>query len=149
LTEQEKRVGGVGVVRVGNLEITVTPLKQWEERALSRQLRKAAREECSDYFTRCAGLLKAMQSQPAAYLEAVRELTRLSATGPTVSEDQFWEYRDSPAGVARELFARGKTATPGLDLAALSAVITEANVDEVLEQLRAAVEGGDPKPSTP
>lgn len=149
MTEQEKRTGGVGVVVVGTLEITVTPLTLAEERALGRQLRKAAKSETTDYFTRCAGLLKAMQAQPAAYLEAVREITRLTATGPSVSEDQFFEYRESPAGVARELFARGKKATQGLDLAGLSAVITDENVDAVIDQMRAVTDGPPPNAATP
>lgn len=145
----DKTVGGVGVVRVGNLEITITPLTMVEERALRRQLRKAAEEEATDYFTRCAAMLAAMKSQPAAYMEAVREITRLTATGLKVSDEQFFEFRDSPAGVARELFARGKKATPGLDADGLAAIITKANVDDVIDQMEKAVKGDDPNHSTP
>lgn len=148
---QEKTVGGVGVVRVATLEITVTPLTMTEERALRRQLIAAAAAEATDYFTRCARLLAAMKAVPGAYLEAVREITRLTATGPALSDEQFFEYRESPAGVAKELFARGKKATPGLTPDALAAVITVVNVDDVLEQMgaAAAVEGDGPNVSTP
>ena len=142
-------MGGCGVVRVGPLEVTVTPLTLSEERRLGRKLRRAAAEQSADYFTRCAKLLEAMRPQPAAYLEAVREITRLAATGPTVSDDLFFEFRESPAGAAIELYERGRKATPGLDLAALRAVVTDDNADEVLDQMRAAFEGGDPNAATP
>jgi hypothetical protein len=149
MSAADRIVGGTGVVRVGPLEVTVTPLTMNEERALRRQLRAAAEAAATDHFTRCAKLLAAMRSQPAAYAEAVREIVRLTATGPAVSDEQFFEYRNSPAGVARELFARGKRATPGLDADGLAAVITDANVDDVIEQLTAVIEAGDPNPSTP
>jgi hypothetical protein len=145
----DKIVGGVGVVRVGNLEITITPLTMVGERSLGRQLRAAAEAAASDYFTRCAKLLAAMKGQPAAYKFAVERIVDNTCLGPKVSEDQFWEYRDSPAGAARELFARGKKATPGLDLASLAAIITDENVDDVIEQMKQVVKGDDPNPSTP
>ncbi|HEY1191307.1 MAG TPA: hypothetical protein VGE74_26975, partial [Gemmata sp.] len=118
------------------------------ERALRRALLKAAEEHTGDYFTRCGKLLKAMQAVPAAYLEAVREITRLTATGPAVSEEQFFEFRQSPAGVALELFHRGRKATPGLTADGLASIITDANVDEVFEQLQAVLRGdaADPNP---
>lgn len=138
----ENLVGGTGVVQVGELLITVTPLSQGEEVALRRRIRKAAEVASSDYFTRCARLLKAMEKQPGAYLEAVREITRLTATGPTVSDDQVYEFRESVAGVAMELFTRGSKATSGLTLEGLQSCITDANVDDVLEQLGKAMGSG-------
>lgn len=149
MTQSDSIVGGCGVVHVGTLVVTITPLTMIEERALRRQLRSAAEKEATDYFTRCSRVLDAMRGQPAAYMEAVREITRIAATGPKLSDDQFFEFRTSPAGVARELFARGKRATPGLAADGLAAVITDANVDDVFAQMMAVVETGDPNPSTP
>lgn len=139
-------VGVTGIVRIGTLEITVTPMSKVEERSLRRQLRAAAEATATDYFTRCARLLDAMKAQPAAYTEAVREITRLTATGPKVSEEQLLEYRVSPAGVARELFVRGRTATPGLTAEGLAAIITEANVEDVAGQMWDIVSGGTESP---
>lgn len=144
MSQHDKLVGGVGVVRVGDLEITVTPLAMVEERALRRLLLDRAAASATDYYTRCAKLLAAMKSQPVAYVEAVREITRLTALGPAVSEAQFDEYRDSPAGVAAELFARGRKATPGLTADGLAAAVTAANADDVADQMRRAVEGDGP-----
>lgn len=144
---QQPVTGPVGTVRVGELLVTVAPLTMTEERGVRRALLKAAEAHAGDHFTRCAKLLKAMQSVPAAYLEAVREITRLAATGPAVSDEQFFEFRQSPAGVALELFHRGHKATPGLAQAALAAVVTDANVDDVYEQLQAVLSG--PNDRTP
>lgn len=143
----EQSTGAVGMIRIDALEITITPLKQSEERALRRRLLKEAAEAAGDYFTRCAKLLAAMRSQPGAYLKAIETITTLTATGPTVSEDQLYEYRESPAGVALELYVRGKKATPGLELAGLRAIVTDANVDELIESLREVLEGAAPKNS--
>lgn len=138
--------GPVGVVRVGDMLVTLTPLTMIEERALRRGLVKAAEASVGNYFTRCAKLLKAMEAAPGAYLEAVREITRLTATGPTVSDEHFFEFRNSPAGVALELFRRGLKATPGLTAEGLAAAITEANVDDVLAQMRDILEGNAQTP---
>ena len=140
----EAAAGGVGVVRVGDLLVTVTPLTLVEERALARLLRAEAEKHSADYFTRCAKLLQAMKAQPAAYLEAVREIVRLTATGPAVSDEQFVEFRASPAGLAHELYARGKKATPGLTREGLAAVVTDANCDDVGGQMVAVIEAGLP-----
>lgn len=148
MAEPTPASGAVGSVRIeGGLLIVVTPLTMTEERALRRLLIKAAEEHTGDYFTRCAKLLKAMQAVPGAYLEAIREITRLTATGPAVSDEHFFEFRNSPTGVALELFYRGRKATPGLDQAALAAIITDVNVDDVGEQLRAVLSG--PNEQTP
>ena len=140
--------GPVGVVAVGDLKITVTPLGMAGERALDRLLAKGAEESAADHFSkpRMKKLLGAMQGTPA-YSEAVREITR-QTIGP-VSAAQIGEYRDSPAGVALELFHRGRKATEGLTLAGLVAVITEANVDDVLMQLDALWAAARPNPATP
>lgn len=141
MSQIDAMAGGTGVVRVGALEVTVTPLTIAEERALDRSLSRAAKD-AADPFAACAKFLDSLKPHPAAYLEAVRELTRLAASpGPT--PEQFFEFRQSPAGVARELFLRGRKATPGLTAEGLAAVVTMANVDDVLDQLRAITDQPD------
>ncbi|VTT99005.1 unnamed protein product [Gemmataceae bacterium] len=140
---------GTGTVLVGSLEITVTPMSKVEERSLRRQLLAGAERDATDYFTRCSRLLDAMRGQPAAHTEAVREIVRLTALGPKVPEEQLLEYRASPAGVAQELFLRGKKATPGLTLDGLAAVVTGANVEEVAGQMWDIVSGEGGGPAAP
>lgn len=132
------------IIRVGELEVVTAPLSQAEWAALRRQLRAEA-EKAGDYFTRSAKTLAAMKRlDPDAYRLAVQRIAELAASGPAVSDEQVYEYRESPSGVALELFVRGRKATTGLTRAALEAVITTENVDDILDQL-SRVEGGDPK----
>ena len=144
---QQPATGPVGVVAVGDLKIALTPLGMAGERALDRLLAKGA-EESADHFgkPRVRKLLAAMQGTPAAYAEAVREITR-QAIAP-VSASQVNQFRDSPAGVALELYHRGRKATDGLTLDGLAAVVTDANVDDVLAQLDALWEAARPNPAT-
>jgi hypothetical protein len=146
-TQEQMLVGGVGVVRVGDLEVTVAPLPLSAESVLDRRLRRGAQERHGDYYTRCRAMLDAMADYPGDRLEAVREITRMTASGAAVSAAAVVDFRLSPEGVALELYARGRGATPGLTLEGLKAIITEANVDEVAGQLHAAIEAGDPKPT--
>ncbi len=141
--------GAVGVVTVGELQVTVTPLTMIEERALRRVMEKEALTAATDYYTRSVKLLDAMRSNPFAYEIAIKQLVTLTATGPKLSDEQFYEFRTSPAGVAIELWHRGRKATPGLTLAGLQAVITEANADSVTFQLETIAESAGPKPATP
>lgn len=142
-------VGATGIVTIGNLQITVTPLTMTEERALRRVLLKSAEQAATDYYTRCARLLDAMRTNPLAYTAAINKIVELTATGPKVSDEQFYEFRTSPEGVRIELFHRGRKATQGLTLDGLSAIITEANVDDVIGQLDEIAESANPKAATP
>ena len=141
--------GPVGVVAVGDLRVTLTPLGIAGERALDRLLAKGAEGAAADPFTapRVRRLLAAMREEPFAYAEAVREITR--QTLAPVTAVQVAEYRESPAGVAAELYHRGRRATDGLTPEGLAAVVTEANVDDVLLQLEALWEAARPNPAAP
>lgn len=149
MSQQENTVGGVGVVDVAGVQVTIAPLSQKEERLLWRRLRKGAEQDQSStsLFERPAvkRLLTSLQSVPAAYVESIRELTRLAAAADEVTETRLFAFRGSPAGVALELFERGRKATPGLDLAGLQALITDINADDVFEEMMAIVEAGLPK----
>lgn len=136
-------VGAVGIVRVGDLEITVTPLSQAEEMALDRTLNRGAEVAAGDYYTRCKGILDATKDNPADRLEILREIARISIRREPLSVAEVYAFRESPEGVAVELFHRGRKATPGLTLQGLRTVITEVNCDEVGVGLMELLTGGD------
>lgn len=148
-TQEERLVGGVGAVRVGDLEITLTPLSQSEETLLRRRLRLASAEHAADNYTRCRDVLDAAKDSPADRSEMLREIARL-----TVSEGKgklpldgaaLFDFRLGPHFLPVELFARAKKATPGLTLEGLRAVVTEANADEVAARMLEVIAAGDPK----
>lgn len=150
----ESTVGGAGVVRIGNLLLTLTPLSLAEETALERLLRRSAAEAAGDNYTRCAAILAAMN--PTDRAEAVREIARrtMNAGDPRglgpVDQTAYVEFRFGPQGLPLELLHRARKATPGLDLAGLRACITEANADDVAAQLLDVLEGtSEKKASTP
>lgn len=150
MSQHDTLVGGVGTVRVGDLEITITPLSQAEETLLDRRLMKAGADLAGDNYTRCAGVLKAAEANPADRLEMVKEIARVTigqgdkeGKAP-LSGSAFFEFRFGPDGLPIELLARGKRATPGLTLEGLRAVVTAANADEVAGQLIRVIEQKGP-----
>jgi len=145
MSQAEEKVGAVGLIRVAELEITVTPLEQFEELALDRELRKATEAEAGDHYTRCRPLLDAMPAGDR--LEAVREIVRLSATKAPLSEVAIFDFRCTPAGLAIELWWRGRKATPGLTREGLAAVITDENADRVAAGMFELLKGGPDKKS--
>ena len=148
MDQDKKQVGeAIGLVRIDAVEVTVTPLSQAEERSLDRALQRAAEADAGDHYTRCKPELDALKDSPADRIEFLREIARLSAKREPLSLAAMIAFRDSPAGVAIELYHRGRRATPGLTLAALRAVVTDVNVDEVASALLDLIEGGDPKPT--
>ena len=158
MSEIENATGGVGVVHVGDMLVTVAPLSTLDEKKLWKTFRaaaiKRAKEETSSLFDgpNVKRLLQSMAAaSPQAYLESVRELTRIAADRDRavakgeIGEDEVFGFRASPQGVAIELFERGKASTPGLVLESLKAVITDANLDDVGTELYALIEAGRPK----
>jgi hypothetical protein len=152
MSEKQKLSGKVGDVLVGTLRVTIGPLSQAEETTLDKLLRKAAEAEAGDHYTRVKPMLAAAKDYPADRLEIIREATRNGVAKAKLGQAAFWEYRTSPAGTATELYHRGRKYTEELKEDALAAVITEANVDEVSEQLFAILNPDgdeDPKAATP
>jgi hypothetical protein len=145
MNQSESHVGAVGLVRVGELEITVGPLSQAEELALDRELRKSAEAAAGDHYTRCKTLLDAAKDSPADRVEMLREIVRLTATKAGLSAAAMHDYRTGAAGVAIELYHRGRKHTPGLDRKGLAAVITEVNADAVAAALFELLVGDDTK----
>jgi hypothetical protein len=139
-------VGGVGEVAVGPLLVTVTPLSQGDELRLSRQLRAEAERLAGDGWTRCRAMLEAMTEAGAHAdrMHAVAELVRSAKRKEPLSDEAVFDYRSSAAGVALELFARGKAATPGLTLDGLRAAVTEANAPDVFAAMMEVIQGGEP-----
>ncbi len=126
-------VGQTGTIDVAGLALTVTPLSIAEEAALYDRFKRAAENP----YQRIAGMLAAAAPEDRA--EMVREAVRLheayGGAGPAAVE----EYRRTPAGVAAELHARCKKATPGLTEAGLAAVVTAANAGEAFAALQAVI----------
>jgi hypothetical protein len=144
MSQAEDTVGAVGEIRIDTLVITITPLSQAEELSLDRALRRGAEAAAGDHYTRCKPLLEAMRESPGDRLEAIREITRLTATRAPLSPAAFFEFRTSKDGLPIEIYARGKKATPGLDQKSLAAIITEENADRIAAALLDLLEGGDP-----
>lgn len=144
--QDRKLVGGVGEVAVGSLSISITPLSQGDELRLRRQLRAAAESLAGDGWTRCKPILEAMTKSGAHgdRAIAVAELVRSAKRVEPLSEEAVFDFRTSAEGVALELFARGKAATPGLSLDGLRSVITEANAPDVFAALLDIIDGGEP-----
>lgn len=146
MSQSEKQVGAIGLVRVGSLEITITPLSQADEMAFDRELRAAAGKAAGDYFTRCKPELDAMAAAGATgdRVEFLREIARMAGRKESLSAVALWDFQNSAAGLPIELWWRGRKATPGLDRAGLAAVITDANADEIAAGLRELLKGDDP-----
>lgn len=142
MSQDAKLVGAVGLIRIGELEITITPLSQAHELALDRQLRKGTEAALGDYYSRCRAELDAMREYPGDRLELLREIARMAVRKEPPSAVAVFDYRCSPAGLALELFSRGKRATPGLTLANLEAIITDINADEIAAALHELIAGG-------
>jgi hypothetical protein len=154
MSEHAKLVGGVGVVLVGALEITVTPLSAKEEKILDRQLAKAAEALSEDPYTAARKTLKAAESNPADRLVLLQEIAAAATRKQFLTVGEFNEYRMSSAGVALELFTRGKKATPGLVQKELAALVTEFNAEDIYDEMKTIItskgeEGGDEKKATP
>lgn len=151
MSQDQQLIGAVGLIRVAGLEITITPLSEAEELALDRELRRAAEAAAGDHYTRCKPELDAMQKAGATgdRIEFLRELARMSARREPLSDAAMFDFRNSPAGLVIELHARGRKATPGLERAALAAVITAAVADDVAIALMDLIRGGPDKKSRP
>lgn len=145
MSQAEKLVGATGLIRVAGLEITIVPLTTAEELALDRELRKGAAAASADVYTRCRPELDALKEYPADRVEFLRELARIAARREGPSPTAIFEHQTSAAGVALELFSRGRKATPGLTLAAIEAVVTPVNAAEVFCAIQELLKGPDEK----
>lgn len=142
MSQSQNLRGATGLIRVAGLEVTVTPLSQSEEIALDRALRRGV----GDVYTLAQPELDALKAHPADRLEFLRELARLAVRREPPSPVALYDFRCSPKGVALELWFRGRRATTGLTLAALEAVITEVNADEVAAGIQNLLDGADGPP---
>lgn len=136
---------GYGVVVVEGFEIAIAPITQAEERSLNRQLEAAALKQIKDPYTNAAATLAAAKKHDReAWLELLERIALIASKPPRLSQGEFLEYLAGPDGVARDLFSRGKKATPKLDLEHLRTIITAANVDDIATQLADVLQGKAP-----
>ncbi len=145
MSQADKLVGAIGLIRIDALEITVAPIPDADELALDRALRAAADKAAGDYVTRCHAELDALKSEPALRVEFVRELARMAGRKDSLSGVAMHDFRCSKDGLPIELFFRGRANTPGLTLAGLQAIITEVNADQIAAAMFKLFEGDDKK----
>jgi hypothetical protein len=136
---QAKVSGGVGVVVVATLEISIGPLSMTEEKLLNRRLQIAATAALEDPYTNAKKTLKAAEDNPLHLRILLAEIATIATRKPFLSVQDFDDYRQSPAGVAAELFARGKRLTPGLKETELATIVTAFNAEDVHESMMAII----------
>jgi hypothetical protein len=131
----EQLVGASGDVVIGPLTLVVQELPVAGEVALLKRLRLLAKAALGpgSFYAAAQPTLKWLADQGlhadrAAVLESV---ARLIATKAAVSDDAADEFRQTPDGVAEELYFRTRRTHPEATLAELRAVVNEANAVEV------------------
>ena len=142
-------VGAGGPVAVGPVAFHVLPLTVREEAGLLARLRRRAKEAMGpgSYYTNAQPTLAWLAANGLHADRAVllAEVARLVATAAPVSDDAAYDYRQTPDGVAEELFVRTRQTHPAATLEELKAVVTDFNAADVFHQMLAAVSG--PKPA--
>lgn len=93
------------------------------------------------YFANMKPALDWMQAQgmSAAYAQAVSDLTRLTATKTMPGFDAVLEYRQTPDGLATELFLRTRKTHPDLAEALIRTQLNAAVVADVVAELEAGL----------
>jgi len=132
--------GPTGIVLIegdgATLEITITPLTQGEERALFRANEAAAKKLLNDPYTNAAKALTAAKAHDReAWLELLERIAAIASKPIRLSQGEYNDYLGTPDGVARDLFARGRRATPELKFEELRTAITLQNVDNIIDQI--------------
>jgi hypothetical protein len=93
------------------------------------------------YFANMKPALDWMQSQgmTAAYSQAVSDLTRLTATKTMPGFEATMEFRQTPEGLACELFLRTRKTHPDLAEQLIRSQLNAATVTDVYEALEAGL----------
>lgn len=147
-----QQAGAGGTVRLrgdgAELAIYVEPLPFRLEVALADDLRRLAKRQVGDFVRAVEPVLDRLAKvktpeaaaragvvlQTAAAMEARQELP---------GDDAVESARRTPAGVALELWHRGRRAQPTLVLRELEAAVTEANAADLHLQIREALGSAD------
>ena len=135
-----------GVVRIGAVELGLTPLTPAETRALRKRMRAQAVAAAPDPYTLAAPTLKRMREagDADAWREAVARVAEIAAS-PRHDPDPEWFT--TPEACAVQLHAYSRRCSPGVTLDAIRAIVTEYNADDLFAQMAAALL--PPAPATP
>jgi hypothetical protein len=132
-----------GVVKVGPLEFVAEELSIEGEAGILAHLRKRAKESLGpgSFWANALPALDWLRekNRPVEAAALTAETARLVATNAPVTDDQLWDYRETPDGVADELFLRTRRTHPNATRAEMRAGINEANALEVRLQMVEAV----------
>ncbi len=139
------QLGRAGVVPVADRLFTVTELPGEAEVGLLAQLRLKAREAFGplSFFRDALPVVDALKAagrhDEAAGLQAQAGQLVLSRSG--ASTDAAYDFRQTPDGVALELFWRTRATHPEVAREQFRAVVTEANALAVHHLILRALEG--------
>lgn len=124
-----------GVVTIAGRDFVIQKLSTNGEMSLFDVLAAAAKKESGPggYLARSSELLdwlkKNNRGQELAV--AVNKLVEMDALGVSLSQDAVADFRQTPKGVALEMFHRTRAAHKDVSLADFQAIITDANASEV------------------
>lgn len=139
----------VGILELGGHAFRIAKLVVEREAELWRHLELEARKARGPggLFSRMAPKLKWLRENGmgAEWTEAVQVITNLEAGNFKASEDEIFDFRRTPAGVAIEMWHRCRDAHPGTTLDEIRAVLTEVNAPDVYRRVQEIVRGDDPK----
>lgn len=120
------------------------------EAGLIARLRKLAKDSLGpgSFWSHALPVVNWLRAQGCNGEAAVQQrvTAELVATGNGVSDDAMGDFRQTPAGVAEELFARTRKTHPETSLKEFQAIINEANAVEVYYAIEEAI---SPKASAP
>jgi hypothetical protein len=129
-------------VKVNDREISVLKLSANAEYGLGVMLGRRAKAEMGPggYFARLAPALDWLREtkRTAEWSAALAEATRLQAA-PGVDSDDLEAYRQTPAGLACEIFHRTRQTAPDVTEADLLAIITDVNALDIYRSLMDAL----------
>lgn len=133
-----------GVVSVAGRDFLVRKLTVDGELAFLVALRGLADRQVGPggLFERMAPQIKYLTDtkQYAVLDRVITRLTELQAApGGAVTDEQVFATRQTPAGVALELYHRTRLTCPEVSLREFEAVVTEANALEVFQRIDAAI----------
>lgn len=141
-----------GPVAFCGRELVVESLATAQEIGLLRAMRRLAKKQFGPggFVQRGRPMLDWMRANGMAgeASAALAELVRMEGAGADPDDDVAEAARQTPEGVATELFWRTRRTHPDATLAELMSVVTDANALDVHLQILAAVRP-DPKATTP
>jgi hypothetical protein len=129
----------------GEVTVTIGVLSVREEQALLLDLRRKLRESYGPggFFANAKPYLEWLKSQKlsAEYSLAVSRITEMEASAELPTEQAAETFRQTPTGVAIELWHRARKYDVCVTLQDLRSIITEVNALEVHLQLIEAITG--------